>query len=166
MTGGSAPDRSPTPAMPPGRTLIGWREWVHLPDLLDGGWVKAKVDTGARTSAIHAWDITEVDRDGVTWLRFRLHPRQHDDSYAVEAEARLLEEREVRSSNGEVELRPVVETTLALGGQRYTIELTLTIRDQMGFRMLLGRTGMAEHLLVDPGESYLLGGNRHRPPEH
>ena len=166
MTGGSAPDRSPTPGIPPGRILIGWREWVHLPDLLEGGWVKAKVDTGARTSAIHAWDVTEVDRGGATWLRFRLHPRQHDDSHVVETEARLLEEREVRSSNGEVELRPVVETTLALGGQRYTIELTLTNRDQMGFRMLLGRTGMADHLLVDPGESYLLGGNRHRPPQN
>lgn len=165
MTGGSAPDRSPNPDLPPGRTLIGWREWVHLPDLLDVGWVKAKVDTGARTSAIHAWDVTEVERDGHTWVRFSLHPRQHDDTHVVETEARLLEEREVRSSNGEVELRPVVETTLALGGLRYPIELTLTKRDQMGFRMLLGRSGMAEHLLVDPGESYLLGGNRRRPPE-
>jgi hypothetical protein len=63
-----------------------------------------------------------------------------------------------------VEVRPVVETSLALGGQRYAIELTLTKRDQMGFRMLLGRTGMARHLLVDPGSSYLLGGDRHRPP--
>jgi len=167
VTGGPAPDRPPveaTPAIPPGRTLIGWREWIHLPDLLDGGWVKAKVDTGARTSAIHAWDVTRTERDGATWLRFCIHPRQHDDSLVVDAESRLIEDREVRSSNGEVELRPVVETTLALGGQRYPIELTLTNRDQMGFRMLLGRTGMAEHLLVDPGESYLLGGNRHRPP--
>ncbi len=165
MTGGPAPDRAPTPGIPPGRTLIGWREWVHLPDLLDVGWVKAKVDTGARTSAIHAWDVTTVDRAGETWLRFSLHPRQHDDAHVVETEARLVEEREVRSSNGEVELRPVVETTLALGDQRYTIELTLTNRDQMGFRMLLGRTGMAHHLLVDPGRSYLLGGDRHRPPQ-
>ena len=152
----------PPPTDP--RTLIGWREWIHLPDLLDGGWIKAKVDTGARTSALHAWDVERVDRDGATWVRFSLHPRQHDDDHVVQAEALLLEEREVRSSNGEVEVRPVVETTLALGGERYAIELTLTKRDQMGFRMLLGRTGMARHLLVDPGSSYLLGGDRHRPP--
>lgn len=146
------------------RTVIGWREWVHLPELLDGGWIKAKIDTGARTSALHAWDVQRLDRDGVGWVRFSLHPRQHDDDHVVEAEAPLLEEREVRSSNGEVELRPVVETTLALGTERYAIELTLTKRDQMGFRMLLGRTGMAQHLLVDPGRSYLLGGDRHGPP--
>lgn len=154
-TGGDLPDV---------RTLIGWREWVQLPDLLDDDWVKAKVDTGARTSAVHAWDVTAVERGGEPWVRFCLHPRQHDDTHVVEAEARLLEEREVRSSNGELERRPVVETTLALGGQRHPIELTLTFRDQMGFRMLLGRTGMAQHLLVDPGRSYLLGGNRRRPP--
>jgi hypothetical protein len=146
------------------RTLIGWREWVHLPDLLDGGWIKAKVDTGARTSALHAWDLEHFDRDGRGWVRFSVHPRQHDDDHVVQAEARLLEDREIRSSNGEVEVRPVVLTTLALGAQRYAVELTLTKRDQMGFRMLLGRTGMARHLLVDPGSSYLLGGDRHHPP--
>ena len=147
----------------PDRTIIGWREWVHLPELM-GDWVKAKVDTGARTSAVHAWDVERIERQGETWLRFCLHPRQHDDSHVVQAEARLLDEREVRSSNGELELRPVVETTIALGGERHRIELTLTNRDQMGFRMLLGRTGMARHVLVDPGRSYLLGGDRHRPP--
>lgn len=164
MTGGPAPDRPPTPDIPTGRTLVGWREWVQLPDLLGDGWVKAKVDTGARTSTIHAWDVTMQERDGETWVRFSLHPRQHDDAHAVATEARLVEERDVRSSNGDVELRPVVETTLALGAQRRTIELTLTNRDQMGFRMLLGRTGLAHHLLVDPGRSYLLGGDRHGPP--
>lgn len=146
------------------RTVIGWREWAHLPDLMADDWVKVKVDTGARTSAIHAWDLELVERDGTTWVRFSLHPRQHDDTHVVQAEARLVEEREVRSSNGELERRPVVETTLALGGERYPIELTLTNRDQMGFRMLLGRTGMAGRLLVDPGRSYLLGGDRLRPP--
>ena len=146
------------------RTLVGWREWIHLPDLLEDGWIKAKVDTGARTSALHAWDVERFERDGDAWVRFLLHPRQHDDEHVVRAEARLLEEREVRSSNGDVELRPVVHTTLALAGRDHDIELTLTKRDQMGFRMLLGRTGMARRLLVDPGSSYLLGGSRHRPP--
>ena len=147
------------------RTVVGWREWVRLPGLLDGEWVKAKVDTGARTSAIHAWDVSSFERDGRTWLRFQLHPRQRDDTHVVEAAAPLVEEREVRSSNGEVELRPVIEATIELGGQRHAIELTLTNRDQMGFRMLLGRTGTAGWALVDPGTSYRLGGDRHHPPK-
>jgi hypothetical protein len=148
-----------------GRSVVGWREWVRLPDLLPdpADAVKAKVDTGARTSAIHAWDVQPVLRDGVEWLRFSLHPRQRDDTHVVTAEARLLEEREVRSSNGELERRPVVETTLAIGEQRFPIELTLTNRDQMGFRMLLGRTAMAGRLLVDPGVSYRAGGGRAGP---
>lgn len=146
------------------RVVVGWREWVHLPDLLGEGWVKAKVDTGARTSAIHAWDVAPFERDGRTWVRFQLHPRQHDDAHVVAAEAPLVEEREVRSSNGEVELRPVIETAVARQGRRHVIELTLTNRDQMGFRMLLGRSGIAGWALVDPGTSYLLGGDRHRPP--
>ncbi len=161
----SAGSTGPAAGSPAGRRLVvGWREWLWLPDLLGSEAVKAKVDTGARTSAIHAWDVERSERAGDTWLAFSLHPRQHDGEHVVRAEARLVEERPVRSSNGEVEHRPVVETTLALGGERYAIELTLTNRDQMGFRMLLGRTGMAEHLLVDPGASYLLGGNRHAAP--
>ncbi len=148
------------------RTVVGWREWVRLPDLMPEAEdaVKAKIDTGARTSAIHAWDLQHLERDGEPWIRFSLHPRQHDDAHVVEAEARLVEERDVRSSNGDVERRIVVETTLAIGDDAFPIELTLTNRDQMGFRMLVGRTAMKGHLLVDPGRSYLRGGNRHRPP--
>ena len=159
-----ATDRDTAAPLPADRTVTGWREWVHLPDLLEEGWIKAKVDTGARTSALHAWDVERFERDGVDWVRFSLHPRQHDDAHVVQAQAQLVEERDVRSSNGDVELRPVVRTTLSLGTQRYDIEMTLTKRDQMGFRMLLGRTGMARRLLVDPGSSYLLGGDRHGPP--
>ena len=147
------------------RTVVGWREWIRVPELLGGEWIKVKVDTGARTSAIHAWDVEPFDRDGRTWVRFQLHPRQHEDAHIVTAEAPLVEEREVRSSNGDVEVRPVIEATIALDGTRHRIELTLTNRDQMGFRMLLGRTGMARRLLVDPGRSYLLGGGRHHPPK-
>lgn len=147
------------------RTTVGWREWVQVPELLGDAWVKVKVDTGARTSAIHAWDVRTEEREGRTWVRFQLHPRQRDDTHVVEAEAPLLEQREVRSSNGDVELRPVVETTVVIGGVAHRIELTLANRDQMGFRMLLGRTGMARRLVVDPGSSYLLGGDRHDPPQ-
>ncbi len=155
-----------TPAEGPDRLRVGWREWVRLPDLLPAPdeWVKAKIDTGARTSAIHAWDLRHVERDGETWLRFSLHPRQRDDTHEVVAEARLVEEREVRSSNGEVETRVVVETTVAIGSHpAFPIELSLTNRDQMGFRMLLGRTAMAGRVLVDPGRSYLTGGSQRRP---
>jgi hypothetical protein len=148
----------------PDRPVVGWREWIRLPDLLGDGWVKSKVDTGARTSAIHAWDIRTEERDGRTWVRFQLHPRQHDDLHVVEAAAPLLEQREVRSSNGEVELRPVIHTSLVLGTARHDVEMTLTKRDQMGFRMLLGRTALARRVLVDPGSSYRLGGDRHAPP--
>lgn len=148
-----------------GRTIVGWREWVWLPDLLpdSADAVKAKIDTGARTSAIHAWDLEPFERDGTAWIRFSLHPRQNDDAHVVQAEAPLVEEREVRSSNGEVERRAVVETTLVIGDERFPIEMTLTKRDQMGFRMLLGRTAMDGRLLVDPGSSYRTGGRGSRP---
>jgi hypothetical protein len=97
-------------------------------------------------------------------VRFSLHPRQRDDDHVVEAEARLVEERAVRSSNGDVETRCVVTTTLVLGDEEWPIELTLTKRDQMGFRMLLGRTAMAGRLRVDPGTSYRGGGGKNGPP--
>ncbi|MDZ7674677.1 MAG: ATP-dependent zinc protease [Acidimicrobiales bacterium] len=140
-------------------TVVGWREWVRLPDLLpDSEPVKAKLDTGARTSAIHAWDIEEVERDGARWVRFWLHPRQDDDEHVVQVEARLVEEREVRSSNGEIESRCVIATNLALGDEVWPIELTLANRDEMGFRMLLGRTAMKRRVLVDPSASFRTGG--------
>ena len=156
----------PGPNVNRDRPVVGWREWVRLPDLLPdpADAVKAKIDTGARTSAIHAWDIEQVERDGRTWVRFWLHPRQRDDAHVVAAEAPVVEEREIRSSNGDVELRVVVETTLQIAGRLHPIELSLTNRDQMGFRMLLGRTAMAGRLLVDPGVSYRTGGDRHAPP--
>lgn len=144
--------------------LVGWREWVRLPDLLPSGEaVKAKVDTGARTSAIHAWDLEPFTRDGDAWVRFSLHPRQRDDGHVVVAEARVIEERDVRSSNGDVERRVVVTTTVAVAGEQWPVELSLTNRDQMGFRMLLGRTAMAGRLHVDPGASYLAGGDADGP---
>ncbi len=154
----------PEPA-PPEPAVLGWREWVRLPDLAPDDAIKAKIDTGARTSAVHAWDLEHLDRDGEPWVRFSLHPRQRDDTHVVVAEARVLEERDVRSSNGEVERRCVVATTVELGGRSWPIELTLTNRDQMGFRMLLGRTAMAGHLLVDPGVSYRAGGGKDGPPD-
>jgi hypothetical protein len=141
-----------TPKVKP---VIGWREWVGLPDL-GVDWVKAKVDTGARSSSLHAWDI-EVHGDVV---RFSVHPMQDDDELVVQAEAELIEHRDVRSSNGDVEERPVIRTIAVLRGEGIPIELTLSRRDEMGFRMLLGRSAVRRRFLVDPGRSFLGGGDR------
>jgi hypothetical protein len=142
------------------KPVIGWREWVGLPDL-GVDWVKAKVDTGARSSSLHAWDI-EIDGDIV---RFNVRPVQEDDDVVVHAQARLVEHRDVRSSNGDVEERPVIRTVAVLRGEGIPIELTLSRRDEMGFRMLLGRSAVRRRFLVDPGRSFLGGGDRvSRPP--
>lgn len=134
-----------------GGLVIGWREWVALPDL--GVTVKAKVDTGARTSALHVADIA-VAGDGVT---FTVFPNQHDDLDATQASAPLLDVREIRSSSGEVQQRYVIRTWARLHRRRWQIELTLASRDEMGFRMLLGRTAFRGRFLVDPAASYLAG---------
>ena len=135
------------------KTTIGWREWVRLPDL-DDVVVKAKVDTGARTSSLHAFDLEEADRDGETWIDFSFHPLQRDTDTVASGSARLVDRRRVTPSNGQSELRYVVETDLELDGQRLPIELTLTRRDAMGFRMLLGRRAIRDRFLVDPRRSY------------
>jgi hypothetical protein len=134
--------------------LIGWREWVALPAL--GVYAtKAKIDTGARSSALHAFDLEHFERDGVAMVRFQAHPIQRDDSHAVTAEAVLLDRRTVRSSGGHEQLRPVIKTPVQVGNVIWPIELTLTSRDAMGFRMLLGRQAVRNRFLVDPGQSYL-----------
>lgn len=136
---------------------VGWREWVSLPELLPSDPINAKIDTGARTSALHAWDISSRIVDGEVWLDFALHPRQRDDDHVVRASARQIDERQVRSSNGELETRPVISTDLVLGPHRYPIELTLTGRHEMAFRMLLGRSALAGRCVVDPAASHRLG---------
>ena len=127
----TAPKRKPKP-------VVGWREWLTLPDLGVRA-IKAKVDTGARSSALHAFDVESFERDGRRWVRFKLHPFQKDTLTTVAAEAPLHCERYIRNSGGHLSLRPVILTTLELNGQRWPIELTLVRRDAMGFRMLLGR---------------------------
>lgn len=127
---------------------------MALPDLGVAA-IKAKVDTGARTSALHAFDTRIEERDR-RWVRFWVHPIQCDDDLVVEAAAPLVDQRVVRSSNGQLEDRPVIVTTTELAGQRLSIELTLTRRDEMGFRMLLGREAVRERFVVDPGRSYMV----------
>jgi hypothetical protein len=135
------------------KATIGWREWVRLPEL-GNALVKAKVDTGARTSSLHAFDLSESERDGETWIDFCFHPLQRDTKTLARGSARLVDRRRVTASNGQSELRYVVETDLELDGQRMPIELTLTRRDSMGFRMLLGRLAVRDHFLVDPRRSF------------
>ena len=138
------------------RTTIGWREWLALPDWgVDA--IKAKIDTGARTSAVHAFDIETYELGGVAMARFAIHPWQDSSSDAVVVEAPLLERRQVRSSSGAAGERPVVLTTMELAGRQRPIEVTLTRRDEMGFRMLIGRQALRRHYVVDPGRSYLGG---------
>ncbi|MGG6241206.1 ATP-dependent zinc protease family protein [Nodosilinea sp. AN01ver1] len=134
--------------------IIGWREWVALPGLGVQA-IKAKIDTGARSSALHAFAVERFEQGGRAMVRFQAHPLQRNDDVTVTAEAVLLEEREVRNSGGQAELRPVIETQVQVGRAVWTIELTLTNRDEMGFRMLLGRQAVRRRYLVDPGRSYL-----------
>lgn len=141
---------------PPAHPVVGWREWIGLPDLgIDA--IKAKVDTGARTSSLHALDIEEVVRDGVVHVQFQIHPKQRHRKPTVSAELPLVAYRQVRDSGGKSENRPVVETLIRLHGQEWPIELTLTRRDAMGFRMLLGRQAIRGRFVVDPGSSYSSG---------
>jgi hypothetical protein len=136
--------------------VIGWREWVALPDLGIQS-IKAKVDTGARTSSLHAYDVEEFVRHGVRMVRFKVHPEQRNSKIEVAACAPLDEHRHVRPSSGTSESRPVVLTTIELLGRRLEVELTLTRRDEMGFRMLLGHQATRGHFIVDPGRSFLNG---------
>lgn len=135
--------------------VVGWREWVALPEL-GAGPVKAKIDTGARTSALHAIDLHEIDApDGVRFLEFTILPEQRTDEGAVRSRALLIDSREVRSSSGEARLRPVIRTPVTIGRQTFSVEFTLTRRDRMGFRMLIGRTALRNRFRVDPARSFV-----------
>jgi hypothetical protein len=142
--------------MQPDPTTVGWREWVGLPD-----WgieaTKAKIDTGARTSALHAFDLELFEREEAEWVRFAIQPwqRSHDDVVIVEA--LRVDHRTITSSSGTRSDRPVVRAGLVLAGRCVDAEITLTRRDEMGFRMLVGRQALAQGFVVDPAASYLGG---------
>lgn len=134
--------------------VFGWLEWAVLPDLGIPA-IRAKVDTGAKTSALHADEVEEFERDGRRWVRFVTRPVTRRPSITVPCEAPLADQRSVISSNGHSEERYVIETMLKIGKRSWLAEFTLTNRDTMRFRMLLGRAAMQGHALVDPGESFL-----------
>ncbi|MFZ1754107.1 MAG: RimK/LysX family protein [Caldilineaceae bacterium] len=136
--------------------IIGWREWVGLPDL-GIAQIKVKVDTGARSSSLHASGLEFFQREGAQWVRFQMQPVQRRRSRSLTAEAPVFEMRSVRSSSGKASLRPVIITNVTLLGITWPVELTLASRDKMGFRMLLGREAFRRRFLVDAGKSYYGG---------
>lgn len=135
------------------KTTIGWREWVSLPELGIEN-IKAKVDTGARTSALHAFDVKIKEANGKHTVDFKMHPLQNDSDYVVECHANIIDQRQVTDSGGHQERRLVIQTSLVIGQQTFPIEMTLTDRDTMKFRMLLGRTALKPYFIVDPAKSY------------
>ncbi len=135
---------------------LGWREWVSLPDL-GLAQVKAKVDTGARTSAIHAFALRTYEENGQERVKFSMHPNQKDSATVVVCDAAVVDRRIVSDSGGHKEERLVIQTTLVIGEHSWPIEATLTGRDDMLFRMLIGRTAIKNRATVNPGSSYLVG---------
>ena len=139
---------------------IGWREWLALPELQIPA-IKAKIDTGARTSALHAFFVEPFKKDGIQMVRFGVHPLQKRLDLEIVCEAPVKDYRSVSDSGGHREMRYVIETDICFGDRTLRAELTLTNRDNMRFRMLLGRTAMAG-MSVLPDKSYLTGRLKHK----
>lgn len=138
------------------KTTIGWREWLSLPELGIPA-VKAKIDTGARTSALHACFLETFEEKGIQKIRFRFHPLQKKRTVELTCVADVVDQRIVCDSGGHNEYRYVIRSKIVVGSSEIEAEITLTDRDTMQFRMLLGRTALANQFLVDPNQSYLMG---------
>ena len=139
---------------PPQCPVIGWREWVSLP-AFGINKIKAKIDTGARTSALHAFALTPFQEDGIAKIRFAIHPFQHDVTSIVHCIANIVDKRFVTDSGGHEEERYVIETMITIAGQSWLIEITLTERENMLFRMLLGRRALRKRFIINPARSFL-----------
>lgn len=139
------------------RMMIGWREWLALP-ALEIPAIKAKVDTGARTSALHTFSLETYSDGGREWVSFRIHPLQKRTDIERRCVAPVLDRRMVRDSGGHTEERIVIASEMSIADRTWPIEITLTSRDDMLFRMLLGRESIRQgQLLVDPAMSYVYG---------
>lgn len=147
------------------KLTIGWREWLALP-ALDIPAIKAKIDTGAHTSALHAFRVEPFRERGQPMVRFGVHPLQGETDPEIFCQAALVDQRQVTNSGGQRELRYVIQTSIRLGNQSWKIEITLTDRETMRYRMLLGRTALRDRLLVDPGRSFLMGRGLARAYDH
>jgi hypothetical protein len=151
------------PVQESGKLLtFGWREWVSLPELGIAR-IKAKIDTGARTSALHAFEVKPYRENGRDRVEFRMHPVQKNNDTVVTCTADVLDRRKVTDSGGHSEERFVIRTELKIGRYHWPIEATLTARDDMLFRMLLGRTAMKGRALVNPARSYVVGKKKKLP---
>jgi hypothetical protein len=138
------------------KIIIGWREWLALPDLGIQA-LKAKVDTGARTSALHTVGLEPFKKGGIQKVRFGVFPLQRRKDIEIYCVADIVDRRRVTSSGGQSEMRYVIQTSVAMGELKWPIELTLTNRKSMRFRMLLGRAAINDIVMVDPAKSYLSG---------
>lgn len=141
---------------------VGWREWVSLPEL-DIGKIKVKLDTGAYTSSLHAFDIERFKKNGRDCVRFKVHPLQNNLKKVVNCTADIVDVRAVTTSGGHREQRIFIQTLLHLAGQTWPIELTLVSRDILRFRMLLGRSAMKHRIMIDPTASYLTKKKQDKP---
>ena len=138
------------------KVILGSEEWCSFPEL-GIPTIKARVDSGAKTSALHAVNIAPFIKDGQNWVKFDINPIQNNVKTIIHCEAPLVDKRIVKSSSGFREQRYVIQSSLDIGETKWLIEMTLTNRDSMGFRMLLGREAMSGRVLVDPEQKYLLG---------
>ena len=145
--------------------VVGWREWVSLPEL-GLSQIKAKIDTGARTSSLHAFEVKDFEENGVHRVEFKMHPNQLDNDTVVVCVADIIDERLVSDSGGHKEKRWVIASPVHIGAHTWNIEINLTSRDDMRFRMLLGRTALHGQALVDPAGSYLIGKKRRKGKTH
>lgn len=134
--------------------VIGWREWVGLPELGIAR-IKAKIDTGARTSALHAFSLKPFEENGQNKILFDIHPMQHNTDKVISCVANIIDKRLVTDSGGHTEERYVIETPITIAGQTWAIEITLTERENMLFRMLLGRSALRKHFIVNPARSFV-----------
>ncbi|HMQ11372.1 MAG TPA: RimK/LysX family protein [Oligoflexia bacterium] len=136
-------------------SIIGWREWIALPDLKVRK-IKAKIDSGARTSSLHAHKLKVLKKNNEEYAQFYIYPQQDSSKEKVLCEEKILEYRKIKSSNGITEKRPIIQTYIKINEKLWLVDLSLSNRDEMGFRILLGRTSISKKFLIDVSKSFLM----------